>query len=83
MWVTSGSYVGHIRNVLWVSGSNGSQVRPTFNPVNVYLSASCKTAPIASYISHDHMHEYYCRYLVVIIMLPIMILMSQHEYYAV
>ena len=24
MWVTSGSYLGHIQIVLWVSGSNGS-----------------------------------------------------------
>ena len=29
---TCGSYVGHIRIVLWVSGSKDQQVRPTFNP---------------------------------------------------
>ena len=26
IWVTSGSYVGHIRVALWLSGSNGSTV---------------------------------------------------------
>ena len=32
MWVTSGSYVGHIRIVLWVSGSNGSTGVTHFQP---------------------------------------------------
>ena len=32
MWVTSGSYVGHIRIVLWVSGSNGSTGVTYFQP---------------------------------------------------
>ena len=35
MWVTSGSHLGHIWIVLWVSGSvgqMGQQVWPTFNP---------------------------------------------------
>ena len=29
---SSGSYVGHIRIVLWVRGHMGQQVQPTFNP---------------------------------------------------
>ena len=32
MWVTSGSYVGHIRITLWVSGSNGSTGVTHFQP---------------------------------------------------
>ena len=32
MWVTSGSYVGHIQIVLWVSGSNGSTGVTHFQP---------------------------------------------------
>ena len=32
MWVTSGSYVGHIRIVLWVSGSSGSTGVTHFQP---------------------------------------------------
>ena len=32
MWVTSGSYVGHIRIALWVSGSSGSTGVTHFQP---------------------------------------------------
>ena len=32
MWVTSGSYIGHIQIVLWVSGSNGSTGATHFQP---------------------------------------------------
>ena len=32
MWVTSGSFLGHIRIALWVSGSNGSTGMTHFQP---------------------------------------------------
>ena len=32
MWVTSGSFVGHIWIVLWISGSNGSTGETHFQP---------------------------------------------------
>ena len=37
MWVTSGSYVGHIQIVLWVSGSNGSTGVTHFQPCSVVV----------------------------------------------
>ena len=40
MWVTSGSYVGHIRIVLWVSGSNESTRVTHFQPGCLVLSAA-------------------------------------------
>ena len=35
MWVTRGSYVGHIQIALWVSGSSGSTGVTHFQPCNV------------------------------------------------
>ena len=37
MWVSSGSYVGHIRIVLWVSGSNGSTGVTHFQPCGIIM----------------------------------------------
>ena len=54
MWVTSGSYVGHIWIVLWVMGQMGQQVQPTFNPV------SYRFGHIHSYVAKIQIHNYAC-----------------------
>ena len=41
MWVTSGSYVGHIQVVLWVSGSIGSTGVIHFQPYQKKWAVVC------------------------------------------
>ena len=49
MWVTSGSYVGHIRIVLWVSGSNGSTGATHCQP---WYNEPCMHAAVAARVSY-------------------------------
>ena len=53
MWVTSGSYVGHIQIVLWVSGSTGSTGVTHFQPCCLYV--------FNSFILHNYIEVLYIR----------------------
>ena len=61
MWVTSGSYMGHIRIVLWISGSSGStgvtHFQPWSGPYNVTFPAGVTRVSFNISICDDDLLE--------------------------
>ena len=66
MWITSGSYVGHIWIILWVSRSNGSTCATHFNLDNLsHINQGQKpTVILCDHAnSTDHVYTYIHTYI--------------------